>query len=189
MTARINTVAFQGIDVIDIDVQVQIATGLPAFTIVGLPDKAVSEARERVRAALTAIGLSLPAKRLLVNMAPADVAKEGSHFDLAIALGVLSAMEVLPREDIDQFVVLGELALDGGVSPVAGVLPAAIHANGRGLGLICPQAAGSEAAWAGEMEIIAAESLLALVNHFNGRALIPPPERIQVSEPVDTPGV
>ena len=187
MTARINTVAFQGIDVIDIDVQVQIATGLPAFTIVGLPDKAVSEARERVRAALTAIGLSLPAKRLLVNMAPADVAKEGSHFDLAIALGVLSAMEVLPREDIDQFVVLGELALDGGVSPVAGVLPAAIHANGRGLGLICPQAAGSEAAWAGEMEIIAAESLLALVNHFNGRALIPPPERIQVSESADTP--
>ena len=176
MVARINTVAFRGIDVQDIDVQVQMASGLPAFTIVGLPDKAVSEARERVRAALGAIGLALPPKRITVNLAPADVAKEGSHFDLAIAVAILADMGVLPIEDISGFAALGELALDGSISPVNGILPAAIHCNGRDLGLICPGIQGCEAAWAGDMDILAPNDLLALINHFKGTQLLSPPK-------------
>ena len=127
---------------VDVDVQVEIAPGLPAFSIVGLPDKAVAESRERVRSALNALGLALPPKRITVNLAPADLAKEGSHFDLPIALGLLAAMEVLPGDEMAGVLALGELALDGRVSPVAGVLPAAIHAHARGLGLVCPAATG-----------------------------------------------
>ena len=96
----------------------------------------MSEARERVRAALEAIGLALPPKRITVNLAPADVTKEGSHFDLAIAIALLADMGVLPVEEITAFAALGELALDGAISPVNGVLPAAIHCNARDLGLI-----------------------------------------------------
>jgi len=175
MVARINTVAFRGIDVLDVDVQVQMASGLPAFTIVGLPDKAVSEARERVRAALNSIGLALPPKRITVNLAPADVAKEGSHFDLPIAVGLLADMGVIPPEDAARFLVLGELALDGSLSPVSGVLPAAIHASARDLGVICPEAQGGEAAWAGPGGVLAPGNLIQLINHFKGTQLLTPP--------------
>ena len=138
MVARINTVAFQGIEVKPVDVQVQLSNGLPAFNIVGLPDKAVAESKERVRAAMHALGLSVPPKRLTVNMAPADLSKEGSHFDLPIALGVLGAMGVLPKEELEGYVVLGELSLDATIRPVSGVLPAAMHANETDQNLICP---------------------------------------------------
>jgi magnesium chelatase family protein len=175
MVARVNTVAFQGIDVRDVDVQVHLAPGLPAFTIVGLPDKAVGESRERVRSALAAIGLALPPKRITVNLAPADVTKEGSHFDLPIALGLLAAMDVLPVDEIAWYTVLGELALDGALAPVAGVLPAAVAAVAAERGLICPVATGGEAAWAGELEILAAPTLLSLVNHFKGTQVLSPP--------------
>lgn len=175
MTVHVNTVAFQGIETLDIDVQVQISAGLVAFTIVGLPDKAVAESRERVRAALSALGLSLPPKRITVNMAPADVLKEGAHFDLPIACAVLAAMGVLPPQEIAQFTILGELGLDGSVAPVAGVLPAAIAANASGRGLICPAPQGGEAAWAGGGQVLAPASLLALINHFKGTALLSPP--------------
>ncbi len=187
MVARVKTVAFQGIDVLDIDVQVQIAAGLPAFTIVGLPDKAVGESRERVRAALGAIGLALPPKRITVNLAPADVLKEGSHFDLPIALGLLAAMGVVADEDLRGYVVLGELALDGALAPVAGVLPAAMGAAGAGRGLICPEATGGEAAWAGELEVIAPPTLLALINHLKGTQVLSPPEPMLADEPVQYP--
>jgi magnesium chelatase family protein len=175
--ARVNSFAFAGIDAQRVEVQVQIAAGLPNFLVVGLPDKAVGEARERVRAALTAMGLSLPPKRLLVNLAPADMQKEGSHFDLPIALAVLAAMDVLAREELSEFAALGELSLDGGINPVAGVLPAAIAAAARGQGLICPAAQGAEAAWAGGLTVLAAPDLLCLINHFRGTQLIsaPPP--------------
>ena len=143
MVARVGTVAFQGIDVVDVDVQVQIAPGIPAFRVVGLPDKAVAESRERVRAALLAIGLTLPAKRIIVNLAPADLLKEGSHFDLPIMLGLLLAMDVLPPDTLMEYTVLGELALDGAVAPVAGALPAAIHAGACGRGLVCPVASAA----------------------------------------------
>ncbi|MCC7049461.1 MAG: YifB family Mg chelatase-like AAA ATPase [Alphaproteobacteria bacterium] len=176
MVARVWTVAFQGIDCLDIDVQVQIAPGIVGFTVVGLPDKAVSESRERVRSALGAIGLALPAKRITVNLSPADVVKEGSHFDLPIAIGILVAMGVLDAEELLGYTALGELALDGGITAVAGVLPAAIGANGQGRGIICPAANGGEAAWAGEIDVLAPPSLLSLINHFKGTQILARPE-------------
>jgi magnesium chelatase family protein len=176
LVAHVNTVAFQGIDTLMIDVQVTMANGLPAFTVVGLPDKAVGESRERVRAALGALGLGLPPKRITVNLSPADVLKEGSHFDLPIALGLLIAMEALSGEEVARYVALGELSLDGAIAPVAGALPAAIGAHAAGLGLICPAASGGEAAWAGEVEILAAPTLLSLINHFKGLQVLTPPE-------------
>src|SRR6202171_6156399 len=132
MVQRVSTVAFEGIEFRPVDVQVQVAPGLPAFNVVGLPDKAVSEARERVRAALTSSGLALPSRRITVNLAPADLPKEGSHYDLPIALGLMAAIGAIPPDALADYVVLGELALDGTTTAVAGVLPAAIAANARG---------------------------------------------------------
>src|SRR2546430_11441019 len=168
MVQRVSTVAFEGIEARAVDVQVQVAPGLPAFAIVGLPDKAVSEARERVRSALIASG-ALPARRITVSLAPADLPKEGSHYDLPIALGLMAAIGAIPGDALSGFTVLGELGLDGSIAPVAGVLPAAIGANGRDEGLICPAACGSEAAWASpDIQIIAATSLIQIANHFRG---------------------
>lgn len=176
LVARVSTVAFQGIDVLDIDVQVQMSGGELAFIVVGLPDKAVAESRERVRAALHALGLSLPPRRIAVNLAPADVLKEGSHFDLPIALALLVILGVLPGEEVARFYALGELGLDGALAPVAGVLPSAINASAHGRGLICPAACGGEAAWAGDLEVLAAPSLLAIINHFKGTQVLSRPE-------------
>jgi magnesium chelatase family protein len=177
MVQRVATVAFEGIEARAVDVQVQVAPGLPAFNVVGLPDKAVSEARERVRSALIASGLALPARRITVNMAPADLPKEGSHYDLPIALGLMAAIGAIPSDALSGFTVLGELGLDGSIAPVAGVLPAAIGANARSEGLICPAACGAEAAWASpEMEIIAASSLIQLANHFRGTQVLSRPQ-------------
>ena len=176
MIARIASFAFSGIEAVPVEVQVQVSSGLPNFLIVGLPDKAVGESRERVRAALTAMGLSLPPRRVLINLAPADLTKEGSHFDLPVALAVLAAMDVLPRDELAGYAALGELSLDGSLNPVAGVLPAAMSAAVRDLGLICPAAQGGEAAWAGQIEVLAAPDLLALVNHFRGSQVLAPPE-------------
>ncbi|MCX7353990.1 MAG: YifB family Mg chelatase-like AAA ATPase [Alphaproteobacteria bacterium] len=177
MVARVTTVAFQGIEARAVDVQVQMSSGLPAFTVVGLPDKAVGESRERVRAALTALGLALPPKRITVNLAPADLLKEGSHFDLPIAIALLVTLGVLPEEEIAQYAALGELSLDGQIRAVAGVLPAAITAASLGRGLICPAECGGEAAWAGEIDVLATPSLLALINHFKGTQVLSPPQR------------
>jgi magnesium chelatase family protein len=177
MVQRVATVAFEGIEARAVDVQVQVAPGMPAFNVVGLPDKAVSEARERVRAALIASGLALPARRITVNLAPADLPKEGSHYDLPIALGLMAAIGAIPPDALDGYTVLGELGLDGSLAAVAGVLPAAIGANARNEGLICPAACGPEAAWASpEMEIIAASSLLQLANHFKGTQVLSRPQ-------------
>jgi magnesium chelatase family protein len=177
MVQRVATVAFEGIEARAVDVQVQVAPGLPAFNIVGLPDKAVSEARERVRAALIASGLALPARRITINLAPADLPKEGSHYDLPIALGLMAAIGAISNDALAGFTVLGELGLDGSIAPVAGVLPAAIGANARGEGLICPAACGAEAAWASpEIEIVAAQSLIQLANHFKGTQVLSRPQ-------------
>lgn len=175
MVAKVKTVSFQGIDVKPVDVQVQISNGLPAFTIVGLPDKAVAESKERVRAALHALGLALPPKRLTVNLAPADLAKEGSHYDLPIALGLLAAMDILPKDELEEFVVLGELSLDASIRNVAGVLPAAMYAYANDNRLICPADGGGEAAWAGEMDIVAPRDLLQLLNHMKGNQILSVP--------------
>src|ERR1041385_3558196 len=187
MVQRVSTVAFEGIEARAVDVQVQVAPGLPAFNIVGLPDKAVSEARERVRAALVASGLALPARRITVNLAPADLPKEGSHYDLPIALGLMAAIGAIPADALAGFTVLGELGLDGSIAAVAGVLPAAIGANARGDGLICPARCGPEAAWASpEMEIIAGASLIQLANHFKGSQVLARPQP-KVREIDETP--
>ena len=176
MFSRLNTVSFQGIDVITIEAQVQISSGIPGFSIVGLPDKAVAESKERVRSAFHSMGLSLPYQRITVNLAPADVQKEGSHYDLPIALGLLSAMKIIPSDCLEDFVALGELSLDGRLAPISGVLPAAIHASSLEKGLICPRICGGEAAWAGEITILAADTLLSLLNHFKGTQVLSPPE-------------
>ncbi len=176
MGIHIQTFAFEGVDAAPVDVQVQISSGMPAFSIVGLADKAVAESRERVRAAFAAIGLALPAKRLVINLAPADQPKEGSHYDLPIALGLMVAIGVLPQDAVQGFAALGELSLDGAIAPVNGALPAAMAAHALDLGLICPAACGPEAAWAGDMAILAPDSLIALINHIKGRQVLSPPE-------------
>ncbi len=177
MVARVSTVAFQGIEGVPVDVQVMVAPGKVGMQIVGLPDKAVAESRERVQAALHASGLALPAKRVTVNLAPADLPKEGSHFDLAIALGLMAALGAIPADALSGYVVIGELNLDGTIAPVAGALPAAIGANALGKGLICPAESGAEAAWAGsEIDILAPRSLIAIANHFRGTQVLSRPE-------------
>lgn len=172
---QVATFAFSGIDAIPVEVQVQLSSGAPNFLIVGLADKAVAEARERVRAAFHAMGLSLPPRRILINLKPADLLKEGSHFDVPLALGVLAAMDILPCDLLAEYAALGELSLDGTLNKVAGVLPAAIAASSRDLGLICPLEQGGEAAWAGPINVLAAPDLKALIAHFKGTALLAPP--------------
>jgi magnesium chelatase family protein len=176
MVAHVATVAFLGLEARAVEVQVQIASGLPKFLVVGLPDKAVGESRERVHAALASIGLSLPPKRITVNLSPADLPKEGSHYDLPIALGLLAAMGAIDAETLAQYVAVGELGLDGRLTPSPGVLLAAMHASSHSLGLICPAAQGSEAAWAGDIEVLAARDLISLLNHFRGSAALSPPQ-------------
>jgi magnesium chelatase family protein len=187
MVALVSTVAFLGLEARTVEVQVQIASGLPAFVVVGLADKAVAESRERVRAALNAIGLALPPKRITVNLSPADLPKEGSHYDLPIALGLLGAMGVIDAETLSGYVVVGELGLDGRVAPIPGVLLAALHASGQQQGLICPAVQGSEAAWAGTIEVLGAPDLLSLLNHFKGGAPLPTPAPGEAESPPGGP--
>ena len=175
MTAIVRTVAYLGLEARGVEVQVQLIAGLPAFNVVGLGDKAVAESRERVRGAIAAMGLALPPKRIVVNLSPADLPKEGAHFDLPIALALLGAMGVVDVEALSQYLVVGELGLDGRIAPSPGVLLAALHAGAEGLGLICPAAQGSEAAWAGSVEVLAAPDLLSLINHFKGHGLLGAP--------------
>ncbi|MCM2291615.1 YifB family Mg chelatase-like AAA ATPase [Allorhizobium sp. BGMRC 0089] len=176
MVARVATVAFQGIEGVPVDVQVMVAPGKIGMQIVGLPDKAVAESRERVQAALHASGLALPPKKVTINLAPADLPKEGSHFDLAIALGLMAALGAIPADALTDYVVIGELNLDGTIAAVAGALPAAMAANAQGKGLICPADSGPEAVWAGdEVDILAPMSLIALANHFRGTQVLSRP--------------
>ncbi len=174
MVQRITTFAFDGIEAKPVDVQVQLLGGNPHFTIVGLPDKAVAESRERVRAAFSSIGLALPPKRIIVNLAPADLPKEGSHYDLAIALALLAAVNAFPPDGLDGMAAIGELSLDGRLEATYGALPAAMAAEAMDLTLICPQGSGPEAAWAGG-SVLAIPSLISFVNHLAGRQIISPP--------------
>ena len=177
MFAKTYTVAFEGIEVLEIKTEVQVSDGLPAFTIVGLADKAVAESKERIRAALHSIGLSLPAKRITVNLAPADVVKEGTHYDLPIALGLMAAMGVLKPADIEPYIVMGELGLDASIRAVSGILPAAVAAKGADRGFICADTQANEALWSGNDTILGAGDLTALLNHLKGLQPLPYPER------------
>lgn len=188
MVTRVRTVAFQGIEAQPVDVQVMISPGKMGIHIVGLPDKAVAESRERVQAALHASGLSLPPKKVTVNLAPADLPKEGSHYDLPIAVGLMAGLGAIPADVLQSYVVLGELSLDGTITHVAGVLPAAISANRQDRGLICPAPCGPEAAWAGdEIDILAPRSLISLANHFHGNQVLSRPEPSMQANATDLP--
>ena len=172
MVAKTYTVAFEGIEARLVEVQCAVTPGIPAFSVVGLPDKAVSEAKERVRAALTAMAIALPSKRITVNLSPADRPKEGSHFDLPIALALLAALEIVPHDDAEQTVALGELALDGTLVPVVGALPAAMAAAQDARTLLCPHACGAEAAWVGAANVIAPRTLADMVRHYTGQSIL-----------------
>ena len=176
MITQVASLTFSGIDITDVDVQVHLSPGIPAFTIVGLADKTIAESRERVKAALTSIGLALPLKKILVNLAPADLVKEGSHFDLAIAAAILAGMGVLPADEVKDYLIIGELSLDGSILSISGALPAAIGAMARGKGLICSKLNGKEAAWSGNDKILAPSNLIELINHFKGTQVLPQPQ-------------
>ncbi|MBC6497336.1 MAG: YifB family Mg chelatase-like AAA ATPase [Alphaproteobacteria bacterium GM7ARS4] len=177
MVARATTVAFLGLNTHKVDVQAHMGAGMPSFQIVGLPDKGVDESRERVRSALQSIGIALPSKRIIVNLAPADLRKTGSHYDLPIALALLFEMKILPQSDGDGAIALGELSLDAHITSVPGVLPASLFASHHDYGVICPHACGQEARFAGDhVDILAPDSLIALVNHWRGTQTIAPPQ-------------
>ena len=176
MVALVSTVAYLGLEARAVEVQCQIAPGLPRFNLVGLPDKAVGESRERVHAALAAMGLALPPKRITINLSPADLPKEGSHYDLPIALALLAAMGVTDAEQLQDWIAVGELALDGRIVPSPGVLLAAIHASAAEKGLICPAAQGAEARWASGIPVCAAPDLVSLLNHLKGVQTLPEPQ-------------
>lgn len=181
MGAIAYTVAFEGVEARTVEVQCAVSPGLPAFAIVGLPDKAVSEARERVRAALSALAIALPPKRITINLSPADLPKEGSHFDLPIALALLGALEIVPKDELDSLVSIGELSLEGELVPVVGALPAAMAAATDQRGLICPKACGGEAAWVASATVTAARSLGEVIRHLTGQHPLPPSEPGEIS--------
>jgi magnesium chelatase family protein len=180
MVARAFTVAFEGVDARMVEVQCAVSAGMPYFGIVGLPDKAVSEAKERVRAALSSMSIALPSKRITVNLSPADLPKEGSHFDLPIALALLAALEIIPKDEVEGTVALGELSLDGRLIAVIGALPAAMAAAAEHRALLCPRACGAEAAWVGACEVLAAGSLDEVVRHYTGQSPLTPAEAGEV---------
>ncbi len=172
VTTKVLTCAFNGIDVIPVTVEVQIMSGLPKFVIVGLADKAVSEARERITSAFHSIGTSLPAKRIIVNLAPADLEKVGTHYDLPIAVGIMSALDFIKQEDLNDYLVMGELGLDGKIAGVSGVLPSSMFALNNNKGIICPEVCKDEVFWSGNRDVLAIDNLLQLVNHFKGTQII-----------------
>ncbi len=183
MVARAYTVAFEGVEARMVEVQCAIAPGMPYFGVVGLPDKAVSEAKERVRAAMAALSIALPSKRIMINLSPADLPKEGSHFDLPIALALLAALDIIPKDEVEATVALGELSLDGRLIPVLGALPAAMAAAEEDRALLCPKACGAEAAWVGATQVLAANTLNDVVRHYTGQTPIVPAEAGEVFTP------
>ena len=176
MVARAYTVAFEGVEARRVEVQCAVTPGVPAFSVVGLPDKAVSEARDRVRTALSSMSIALPSKRITVNLSPADLPKEGSHFDLPIALALLAALEIIPGDAVEETTSLGELSLDGSLVPVVGALPAALSAAEDNRTLLCPRLSGAEAAWVDAARVIGAASLADVVRHYTGQSPLPPAE-------------
>lgn len=181
MITRISSYTLSGLEVIEVDVQAQITSGMENFIIVGLADKTIGESRERVKASLASMGLALPSKKIVINLAPADLIKEGSHFDLPIAVSLLCSMEILPIEEIRNYLVAGELSLDSRILPISGILPAAIASSSHEMGLICPYSNGEEAAFSGNDGILPAKSLFDLVSHFKGEKQISPPKLPQTS--------
>ena len=176
MSASVETLAFRGVETLPVNVEVHMSNGIPSFRVVGLADKAVTEAKERVRASLNSIGLSLPPKRITMNLFPADLPKEGSHYDLAMALSLLVALKVLPEDATRGYVVLGEVGLDASVRPCSGVVAAAAYALREDKNIICSKENSGDATWAEDVEVVCGSNLLETVNHLKGTALLPRPE-------------
>ena len=173
MLSQIKSCTIYGLESFLVDVEVDISSGLPAFDIVGLPDTAVKESRERVRAAIKNQNFDFPIKRITLNLAPADIKKEGPHFDLPIALGILSATEQLPAESLKQYAVVGELSLDGRIRPVNGILPMAIEVQQKNLkGIVVPWENAEEAAVIQGIDVIGVNSLKEAVDFFKGEMRI-----------------
>ena len=181
---NLSSIIFNGMDATKIDVQIQLSAGFakPEFNIIGLADRAVKESAERIRNALSALNLSLPAKRLTVNLSPADIEKTGSHFDLPILCGILCAMGVLPEQELEKYLIIGEIGLDGAVVRTNGVLAASVWSNNNNLGIICPGVQGSEARWTGQTNILAPNHVLDLINHFHGKQILPIPPLVDASQ-------
>ncbi|EYB68538.1 Mg chelatase-like protein [Deinococcus phoenicis] len=173
MLARVRSVALIGVDAVPVEVEVDVSPGLPAFTVVGLPDQAVSEARERVRAAVRNAGLPFPAARITVNLAPADLRKEGPLYDLPIALGLLAAQEMLPADALAGVVSAGELALDGSLRPIAGAVNLALLAAQEGRPALLPEGNATEAALIEGVTVHGARTLLDAVRHLSGQTPLP----------------
>lgn len=183
MISRTYTVAFEGIDARLVEVQCAVTAGLPSFSIVGLADKAVSEARDRVRSALNTISIAMPSKRVTVNLSPADLPKEGSHFDLPIAIALLAALDIIPQDMAQDTLSLGELSLDGTLVPVIGALPAALTATQEDCTLMCPEGCGAEAAWVGAAKVLAPKSLATAIQHFTGQIPLNPARPGEIINP------
>ncbi len=175
MNHHINTIAFSGIETILVNVQIHMIKANFFFTIVGLGDKAIAESRERIWSALSSIGINIPFARVVINLAPADLVKEGTHYDLPITVAILAGMGIIPAQELSSYIIMGELHLDGSIASVAGILPAAIHATGNNMSLICPHANGQEARWAGNLKILAPKHLLDIINHFKGSQILSEP--------------
>ncbi|RZA19464.1 MAG: ATP-binding protein, partial [Lysobacteraceae bacterium] len=180
--ALVHSRARVGVHAPDVRVEVHLAGGLPAMNIVGLPEAAVREAKDRVRAAIQCAQFEFPARRITVNLAPADLPKEGGRFDLAIALGILAASGQLSTEALDGWEFLGELALTGEIRPVDGVLAAAIATGNAGRRLLVPPANGHEAALASNVEVRTARTLLEVCAALDARKQLPVAEPLPCRE-------
>ncbi|MCF8366510.1 MAG: YifB family Mg chelatase-like AAA ATPase [Bacteroidales bacterium] len=174
MLVKVFGSAIQGVNAITITVEVNIGKGVNFF-LVGLPDSAVKESQQRIESALTYNGFRLPGKKIVINMAPADIRKEGSAYDLTIALGVLAASEQIKSENIDQYIIMGELSLDGGLQPIKGALPIAIEARKKGFkGFILPAQNAREAAIVNDLDVYGIENIKQVIDFFNGEIELEP---------------
>ena len=176
--AVLHTRALSGMNAPEVTVEVHLANGLPAFNLVGLPETEVKEARDRVRAAIVQSGFEFPARRITVNLAPADLPKESGRFDLPIALGVLAASGQMPGKSLAEYEFAGELALTGELRPIRGALAMLLSAQTSGRTFILPAASAAEGALAGGARVLAANSLLEVCAHLAGRAELPAPEPV-----------
>ena len=172
MFAKTLSVALYGINTIDIEIQCFLTNDIPGFQIVGLGNKAISESKERVKAALNAIGISLPSQKIVINLAPSSIIKEGSHYDLPIILTILSAMKIIRQNDIENRIFAGEISLNGEIKPTSGMLPIAIHSVKSEKELFCPYDNFKEAYFSGNQSIYAIKNLLQLINFFKEDANI-----------------
>jgi magnesium chelatase family protein len=182
MLAKVNSAALYGIDALRVEVEIDLASGLPQLATVGLPEGAVKESKDRIRAAVKNCGYNFPAKRITINLAPADIKKEGSAYDLPMAVGILAAEESIAKNLLDEYLLIGELSLDGSVKPVRGALPIAMAAKKEQVkGLILPEQNAPEAAVVSEVQVVAVRDLPQVVEFLNGAQRIEP-TRVNVAD-------